>query len=88
MLTFVKETAPGTIISDVNLTLFPGLFVKAISQAHIGVYTSNAVANGNGSFPPSLKAKQGKPASRSWRKRKTRNIAQKEALISGPARQP
>ena len=81
-----KETAPGTIISDVNLTLFSGAcFVKAISQAHIGVYTSNAVGEtDNGSFSTVVESKTGETGFQVLGgNAKTRNIAQKEGINLG-----
>jgi len=79
-----KETAPGAIISDVNLTLFPGLFREAISQAHIGVYTSNAVGEtDNGSFSTVVESKTGKPASRSWEETQKHGTSPKEGINLG-----
>jgi hypothetical protein len=81
-----KETAPGAIISDVNLTLFSGAcFVKAISQAHIGVYTSNAVGEtDNGSFSTVVESKTGETGFQVLGgNAKTRNIAQKEGINLG-----
>jgi hypothetical protein len=78
-----KETAPGSAISDVNLTLFSGAcFVKAISQAHIGVYTSNAVGEtDNGSFSTVVESKTGETGFQLLGgSAKTRNIAQKEGI--------
>ena len=83
-----RENSPGSTISDVNITLFSGAcFVKAISQAHIGVYTSNAVGETeNGSFSTVVESKTGETGFQVLGgKVKTRNIAQKEGidLISG-----
>lgn len=78
-----KEIAPGNTISDVNLTLFSGAcFVKAISQAHIGVYTSNAVGEtDNGSFSTVVESKTGETGFQLLGGgAKTRNIAQKEGI--------
>ncbi|MGB7568796.1 MAG: hypothetical protein WBM07_13130 [Chitinivibrionales bacterium] len=78
-----KETSPGILTSDVNLTLFSGAcFVKAISQAHIGVYTSNAVGETeNGSFCTVVESKTGETGFQILGgNAKTRNIAQKEGI--------
>jgi hypothetical protein len=83
-----RESAPGTIFSEVNLTLFAGAcFVKAIAQTHIGVYTSNAMGETeNGSFSTVVENRTGETGFQTLGgKVKTRNIAQKEGidLISG-----
>ena len=83
-----RRTSSGSMISDVNLTLFSGAcFAKAISQAHIGVYTSNAVGETeNGSFSTVVEGKTGETGFQILGGNvKTRNIAQKEGidLISG-----
>jgi hypothetical protein len=81
-----KETNPGIILSDANLTLFSGAcFVKAISQAHIGVYTSNAVGETeNGSFSTVVESKSGETGFQILGgNAKTRNIAQKEGINLG-----
>lgn len=78
-----KETSAGIKISDANLTLFSGAcFVKAISQAHIGVYTSNAVGETeNGSFSTVVESKTGETGFQVLGgNAKTRNIAQKEGI--------
>ncbi len=83
-----RQVTSDTIISDVNLTLFSGAcFVKALSQAHVSVYTSNAVGETeNGSFSTVVESKTGETGFQVISgKVKTRNIAQKEGidLISG-----
>ncbi|HEX7510544.1 MAG TPA: hypothetical protein VF335_04540 [Chitinivibrionales bacterium] len=78
-----RESSPGTSLSDVNITLFSGAcFVKAISQAHIGVYTSNAVGETeNGSFSAVVESKTGETGFQVLGgKVRTRNIAQKEGI--------
>jgi len=83
-----RESSPGALISDVNITLFSGAcFVKAISQAHISVYTSNAVGETeNGAFSTVVESKTGETGFQVLGGNvRTRNIAQKEGitLISG-----
>jgi hypothetical protein len=83
-----RENVPGEVLSDVNLTLFSGAcFVKAIAQAHISVYTSNAVGETeNGSFSTVVESRTGETGFQViGGKVKTRNIAQKEGIecISG-----
>ena len=83
-----RQTASGALFSDVNLTLFSGAcFVKAITQAHIGVYTSNAVGEtDSGSFSTVVESRTGETGFQVISgKVRTRNIAQKEGVdcISG-----
>jgi hypothetical protein len=78
-----RESAPGSVFSDVNLTLFSGAcFVKAIAQAHIGVYTSNAMGETeDGSFSTVVESRTGETGFQTLGgKIKTRNIAQKEGI--------
>ncbi len=78
-----RENPPGTVISEVNLTLFGGAcFVKAIAQAHIAVYTSNAVGEtDSGSFSTVVESRTGETGFQVLGgKVKTRNIAQKEGI--------
>jgi hypothetical protein len=83
-----RQTASGALLSEVNLTLFSGAcFVKAIAQAHIGVYTSNAVGEtDSGSFSTVVESRTGETGFQViGGKVRTRNIAQKEGVdcISG-----
>jgi hypothetical protein len=67
----------------VNLTLFTGgCFVKAISNCHISVFTSNAVGEtDNGSFSTVVELKTGETGFQTLGGSiKTRNIAQKEGI--------
>jgi hypothetical protein len=78
-----RENSPGVVVSDVNLTLFSGAcFVKAIAQAHIAVYTSNAVGEtDSGSFSTVVESRTGETGFQVLGgKVKTRNIAQKEGI--------
>jgi hypothetical protein len=78
----------GAAVSEVNLTLFSGgCFVKAVSNCHISVYTSNAVGETeNGSFSAVVESKTGETGFQTLGGSvKSRNIAQKEGirLVSG-----
>ena len=67
----------------VNLTLFTGgCFVKAISNCHISMYTSNAVGEtDSGSFSTAVEVKTGETGFQTLGgSMKTRNIAQKEGI--------
>jgi hypothetical protein len=78
-----RQTDSGAVFSDVNLTLFSGAcFAKAIAQAHIGVYTSNAVGETeNGSFSTVVESRTGETGFQVLGgKVRTRNIAQKEGV--------
>jgi hypothetical protein len=81
----IRELKPDSGASrlEVNLTLFSGgCFVKAISNCHISVYTSNAVGEtDNGSFSTVVESKSGETGFQTLGGTvKTRNIAQKEGI--------
>jgi hypothetical protein len=78
-----EQTESGTSKFEVNLTLFSGgCFVKAISNCHISVYTSNGVGEtDDGSFSTVVESKTGETGFQILGGTiKARNIAQKEGL--------
>jgi len=78
-----RESSPGaSLFRCQHNPFFRGLFCQGYSQAHIGVYTSNAVGETeNGSFSAVVESKTGETGFQVLGgKVRTRNIAQKEGI--------
>jgi hypothetical protein len=82
-----QPTESGATGIEANLTLFAGgCFIKAISNCHISMFTSNATGEtDNGSFSTAVELKTGETVFQTLGGSiKARNIAQKEGITLTP----